>query len=92
MGVWLTTLHSAFNPHEPRHGSWHFLFMQAILNAHSVLLVHSGRQFGGNPMKSGKHLQSALSPFSTHCELGPHGDGKHGLIFSGGEAAVIIHK
>lgn len=89
IGVWLITLHSAFNPHEPGHGSRHFLLIQAMFLAHSVLLVHSGLQFGGDPINSARHLQSALSPFSVHWELGPHGDGRHGLTFTGGVFAKI---
>lgn len=92
IGVWLTTLHSAFNPHEPEHGFRHFLLIQARFVAQSVLLVHSGRQFGGDPINSARHLQSALSPFSVHCELGPHGDGWQGLTFNGGDCAKIKKK
>lgn len=74
-------------PQEPGHGSLHFLFRHAIFDAHSVLLVHSGRQLGGAPMYSGKHVHCAFSPFSVHCELGPQGEGKHGFTFKGGDAA-----
>lgn len=61
--------------------------MQAIFVVHSVLLVHSGRQFGGDPINSGKQRQSPLFPFSVQTELGPHGEGRHGFIATGGEDA-----
>lgn len=87
IGVWLTTLHSAFVPQDPGQGSLHFLLIQAILVAHSVLLVHSGRQLGGDPIYSFMQLHWALSPFSMHSELGPHGEGRQGFTFTGGVAA-----
>lgn len=45
---------------------------------HSGLIVHSGRQFGGVPIKLAKQEQEGAPPISRHCEFGPHGDGKHG--------------
>lgn len=87
MGVWLTTRHSALVPQDPGQGSLHFLLIHAIFDRHSVLLVHSGRQLGGAPRNSGKHLHNGLSPFSEHSELGPHGEGKHGFTLMGGVAA-----
>lgn len=82
IGVWLTTRHSAFSPHEPGQGSLHFWFMHARLVAHSELLTHSGRQFGGIPIKSLRQLHAGVSPIGLHSVLGPHGDGWHGLIGS----------
>lgn len=41
-------------------------------------------------MKSGKQLQDGNWLFTTHCEFGPQGDGKHGFGFglgSGGAGA-----
>lgn len=78
-GVWLTTRHSAFDPHEPGQGSLHFWLMQAKLLEHSLLLIHSGLQFGGAPINSGKQEQDGESPETLHCELGPQGDGWQGL-------------
>ena len=49
-GVWFTTLQRAFVPHDPGHGSLHFWFTHAKLLEHSGLIVHSGRQFGGDPI------------------------------------------
>lgn len=80
MGVWLTTRHSAFRPQEPAHGSLHFWLMHAKLFAHSLLLMHSGRQFGGYPMKSGKQEHDGESLITWHWELGPQEDGWQGLV------------
>lgn len=60
------TRHSAFRPHVPGHGSLHFRLMQAKWLAHSLLLIHSGRQFGGEPIKSGKQEQEGESPTLLH--------------------------
>lgn len=49
--------------------------MHAKLFEHSVLETHSGRQFGGAPMKSLKQEQDGVSPIGLHSEFGPHGDG-----------------
>lgn len=70
------------------HGFLHFWFMQASELEHSLLLTHSGRQFGGVPMNSGKQEQEGISPFTTHWELGPHGEGMQGFPFSGGAAST----
>lgn len=45
---------------------------------HSGLIVHSGRQFGGVPIKLAKQEQEGEPPISRHCEFGPHGVGTHG--------------
>lgn len=66
-GVWLTTLHSAKEPQTPGQGSLHFWLMQAKWLEHSVLLTHSGRQFGGEPINSGRHEQDGESPETLHC-------------------------
>ncbi|CAB0002809.1 unnamed protein product [Nesidiocoris tenuis] len=79
-GVWLTTLQMASVPHVPGQGSLHFWLIQARFDGHSLLLAHSGLQFGGDPWKSGKQEHEGLSPTALHCELGPHGDGAQGLI------------
>lgn len=56
--VWLTTRHSAYSPQELGQGSVHLLLMQAKWVAHSLLLIHSGRQFGGVPINPTKHEQA----------------------------------
>lgn len=66
LGIWLTTRHSAFNPQVPGHGSLHFFFIQAKLKEHSLLATHSGRQFGGEPVNSGKQEQDGESPIGLH--------------------------
>lgn len=66
IGVWLTTRHSVFDPQAPGHGSRHFCFMQARWEAHSLLLTHSGLQFGGDPINSGKHVQEGESFTTRH--------------------------
>lgn len=53
------TWHLLPMPHVPTHGSLHFCLIQALFNVHSLLTIHSGLQFGGEPMKSGKHEQTA---------------------------------
>lgn len=50
VGVWLTTRHSALAPQDPGQGSRHFRLIQARWLAHSLLLTHSGRQLGGEPV------------------------------------------
>lgn len=52
--------------------------------------MHSGRQFGGIPKKSGKQEHEGLAPESLHCELGPQGDGMHG--FSTGFCGITSTK
>lgn len=80
IGVWLTTRHWALRPHEPGQGSVHFWLMQAKWLEHSLLLTHSGLQFGGDPINCGKHEQEGLSLITWHWAFGPHGDGWHGFI------------
>lgn len=53
--------------------------MHAKLLGHSLLLIHSGLQFGGAPVNSGKQEQDGESPITLHCELGPQGDGWQGF-------------
>lgn len=52
--------------------------------------MHSGRQFGGFPIKVSKHAQIAWPLASLHMLFGPHGDGSHGLI-TGAESTNEIH-
>ena len=69
------TLHSAFTPQRPGHGSIHFWFMQDSVFAHSELVTHSGLQFGGDPTKLILHVHEGMLPLALHSELGPQGDG-----------------
>lgn len=63
--------------------------MHAKLLLHSLLLMHSGLQFGGDPMNSGRHEQEGESPATLHIELGPQGEGSQGLIITNGTSAKI---
>ena len=73
----------ALAPHDPGHGSRHFSLMHARLLGHSALMVHSGRQLGGEPRKFGRHEQDGDSPTAWQTALGPQGDGTQGLIGRG---------
>lgn len=58
---------------------------QALFDGQSSLIAHSGRQFGGNPWKSGIQVQDGAPFTSRHKAFGPQGFGTHGLdIGSGG--------
>lgn len=94
IGVWLTTRHSAFFPQASVHGFWHFLLIHAIWGAHSLLAIHSGRQFGGAPMKSGIHWHDGISlmPLVWHIALGPQGDGWQGFFGVVGTLTATIVK
>lgn len=88
LGVWLTTRHCASKPQAPTQGFLHLLFIQAIWFGHSLLLVHSGRQFGGVPINSEAHEQEGELCIDLHIELGPHGEGTHGFVCGGVSKAV----
>ena len=81
--MWLTTWQSAFVPHEPIQGSLHLWLIQANWLGHSPLLTHSGLQFGGLPMNSGKQEHEGESFATWHCAFGPQGDGWQGFIGTG---------
>lgn len=78
IGVWLTTWQFALEPHAPMQGSLHFWLMQANWVMHSLLLIHSGLQFGGMPENSGRQEHDGELLSTWHWELGPQGDGWHG--------------
>lgn len=67
-------------PQIPSQGFAHFLLMQAWLLRQSSLLIHSGLQFGGDPINSGIQLQEGECPITWHSALGPHGDGSQRFI------------
>ena len=92
IGMWLTTLQIAFTPQEFIQGSWHFCLMHANRLEHSLLLTHSGRQLGGNPINSRRHEQDGWSLSTWHSAFGPQGDGWQGLIGIGGLSALIFIK
>lgn len=53
--------------------------MQAKLFEHSLLVKHSGLQFGGVPKNSGKHEHDGELLISLQIAFGPHGEGWHGF-------------
>lgn len=57
------------------HGSLHLLLIHAKSKEHSLFARHSGRQFGGVPMKPCKHEHDGKLCITLHCEFGPHGEG-----------------
>lgn len=63
--------------------------MQAKLLLHSLLLIHSGLQFGGEPINSRRQEQDGEAPFTLHTALGPQGEGLHGFMGTGGTFAEI---
>lgn len=65
-GVWFNTIQLAPDPHDPGQGSLHFSLIQAKLLKQSEFIIHSGRQFGGDPVYSGKQLQEAEPCASLH--------------------------
>lgn len=65
----------AFSPHVPSHGLIHLFREHDWLMGHSALTTHSGRQFGGLPMKLCEHEQDGKPFTALHTALGPHGDG-----------------
>lgn len=77
------TSHLAFRPHVPEHGLAHLNLWHALFCGHSALTVHSGLQFGGEPIYSSTQEQTATPFASRHLLLGPHGDGLHGSDLTG---------
>lgn len=59
MGVCVTTEQMAEMPQEPGQGSRHFSLIQAKFEGQSALIVHSGLQFGGEPIYPVTHEQEA---------------------------------
>lgn len=49
LGTWFKTLQTAFKPQEPGQGSIQRSFTHALVFGQSELIVHSGRQKGGEP-------------------------------------------
>lgn len=90
MGIWLTTLHTAVNPHDPKHGFWHFMFMHALSLPQSEFKTHSGLQFGGLPKNPGVQAQDDKPLTSLHSAFKPQGEGTHGCIGSLNTGSAII--
>lgn len=68
----------------------HFWLIQAKWLGHSLLLIHSGLQFGGDPTNSGRQEQDGCPFISLHWEFGPHGDGLQGFFTSTGSSSGIF--
>ena len=66
--------------------------MHASCVEHSLLLTHSGLQFGGLPINSGKQEQEYALFTTSHLLLSPHGDGTQGLMGIGDSIAVRKNK
>lgn len=64
--------------------------MHAKLLEHSLLLLHSGLQFGGDPMYSGRQEQDGESFMTWQIAPEPHGDGWHGFVVGGGGSSTAI--
>lgn len=78
---WRVTWQIALIPHSPTQGSLHFLFMHVWLVGQSVFIMHSGLQFGGDPMKVDKQVHKGFCWVDTlQCAFGPHGDDLHGSL------------
>lgn len=58
IGLCVITLQSVFVPQWSGQGLTHFWIRQALSEAHSELMVHSGRHPGGEPMKLGIQEQA----------------------------------
>lgn len=72
------TLQRAPTPQDPGQGSVHFWLMQALLLGHSALMLHSGRQLGGDPIYVGKQEQDGEPLILRHSAFCPQGDGTQG--------------
>lgn len=89
IGRWFMTKHSAFGPHEPGQGFWHLFLIHALLDAQSVLSVHSYLHPSyGFPSKPGRQLQEPAPFCSLQIALAPHGEGSHGDKYSMGTGSA----
>lgn len=62
--------------------------MHAKWFAHSLLAIHSGLQFGGEPIKSIRQEQDGLSLTTLHSAFGPQGDGWQGFSITGSSTKI----
>lgn len=84
------TRHSELVPHEPGQGSRHLLLMHACVEGQSGLMMHSTRQLGGAPKKSGWHWHTGPLSSARQMELGPHGEGTQGSVDGGASFSFSI--
>lgn len=61
MGLWFMTSHLALTPQAPEQGLAHLNLWHARFDGHSELTTHSGLQFGGEPVYSGRQEHTAWS-------------------------------
>ena len=92
MGVWLTTWQFALALQESTQGFVHFWLIQASWLGHSLLLMHSGRQYGGEPENSGRQEHEAWSLSTWHWAFGPQGDGWQGFPGAGLGAGTLCEQ
>lgn len=59
------------------HGSKHLLRPHALFSEQSASVMHSKRQYGGEPIQFGKHVHFITLSVTWHWEYGPHGDKSH---------------
>ena len=79
MGIWFWTLQKALTPQRPKQGSTHFWDWHALSVGQSWLKAHSGLQFGGAPIISGKHEHlHSTSKLIGGFVFGPQGFGTQG--------------
>lgn len=82
--TWFKTWQLASIPHDPGQGSSHFCRTHANSAGHSEFIVHSGRQYGGEPTYPGRHEHAGPLANNWHREWGPQGDG----VQDGGRSVV----
>lgn len=79
-------------PHVPGQGSIHFWLIQALFNAQSEVVVHSGLQVGGLPKYPGKQEHTACSLITRQTLFGPQGEGLHGFVGTRTANMIFIKK
>lgn len=80
IGLWFTTVHSAFKPQEPKQGFVHLWFTHAAAEGQSEDTTHSGRHNGGLPVKLSIHLHTEIPLTAWQWLFGPQGEGEHGVV------------
>lgn len=80
-GMWLITVHSAFWPQVPGHGSIHLFLIQALSLEQSLFRTHSGlHSLYGSPWYSARQVHIP----SLHWAFAPQGFGLQGFLGSSG--------
>lgn len=96
IGLWLTTRHSALKPQVPAHGSIHFWLTHDLSRAQSEEATHSGRQYGGCPIESGRHVHTGRSLRTRQLLYWPQGEGWQGFdgrcTLGGGSCWIGWHR